>query len=187
MCLALPGTSERLSHGEPTFFVQGKVFVMFADNHHGDGRIAVWLPVPPGAQAAHLAGAPGAYFKPPYVGVRGWVGIELDAIDDEGLRDRIQVAWELTAPGRLLSNVTRPPVGIGQGQRADADVPRLAAPAKRALAAAGVTSLAQLSRFSEAEVRAWHSIGPNALNALRQAMAASGLSFAPDRSRTSAD
>jgi hypothetical protein len=43
ICLALPGTSERLSHGEPTFFVQKKVFVMFANNHHNDGHIAVWL------------------------------------------------------------------------------------------------------------------------------------------------
>ena len=46
ICFALPETTERLSHGEPTFFVRNKVFVMFADNHHNDGRIAVWLPVP---------------------------------------------------------------------------------------------------------------------------------------------
>ncbi|MCB0236796.1 MAG: MmcQ/YjbR family DNA-binding protein, partial [Anaerolineae bacterium] len=50
LCLALPETSERLSHGEPTFFVHKKVFVMFADNHHDDGRVAVWLPVPAGLQ-----------------------------------------------------------------------------------------------------------------------------------------
>ena len=52
LCLALPATSERLSHGEPTFFVGRRVFVMFADNHHGDGRVAVWLPAPPGVQSA---------------------------------------------------------------------------------------------------------------------------------------
>lgn len=100
MCLALPGTSERLSHGEPTFFVHKKVFVMYADNHHGDGRTAVWLPVPPGAQAALLAGRLEAYFKPPYVGVRGWVGIDLDHVDDASLNNHILVAWELTAPAR---------------------------------------------------------------------------------------
>jgi hypothetical protein len=50
MCLALPGATERPSHGEPTFFLRGKVFVMFANKHHGDGRIAVWLPVPAGMQ-----------------------------------------------------------------------------------------------------------------------------------------
>jgi hypothetical protein len=58
------------------------------------------------------------------------------------------------------------------------DLPKLAAPARRALAAAGVTSLARLARFSEAEVKAWHGIGPNALKALRQAIRANGLSFA---------
>ena len=60
LCLALPATSERLSHGEPTFFVAKRVFVMFADNHHGDGRVAVWLPAPPGVQSALIEQAPAA-------------------------------------------------------------------------------------------------------------------------------
>jgi len=105
ICLALPETSERLSHGEPTFFVKKKVFVMFADNHHNDGHIAVWLPVPDGLQAALIESAPETYFKPPYVGVRGWVGIELDRISDQDLTFHIQTAWELIAPKRLLSQV----------------------------------------------------------------------------------
>lgn len=58
LCLALPETSEKLSHGEPTFFLHNKVFVMFADNHHNDGRVAVWLPAPPGMQAALIESAP---------------------------------------------------------------------------------------------------------------------------------
>ncbi len=103
LCLALPETSEKLSHGEPTFFVVKKVFVMFADNHHNDGHVAVWLPAPPGMQAALIESAPGAYFRPPYVGHRGWVGIELSQISDEDLRYHIQVAWELTAPKRVLA------------------------------------------------------------------------------------
>jgi hypothetical protein len=101
MCLALPETSERLSHGEPTFFVANKVFVMFADNHHNDGRIAVWLPVPPGIQTALIEAAPATFFKPPYVGGRGWIGIELKRLSDEDLRYHIQVAWELIAPDWL--------------------------------------------------------------------------------------
>ena len=101
--LALPETSERLSHGEPTFFVDKKVFVMFADNHHDDGHVAVWLPVPPGLQTELIAGEPQTYFRPPYVGVRGWVGIELAHISDEDLRFHIEVAWELIAPKRLLA------------------------------------------------------------------------------------
>jgi hypothetical protein len=102
LCLALPETSERLSHGEPTFFVHKKVFVMFADNHHDDGRVAVWLPVPPGTQAGLIENSPQIFFRPPYVGVRGWVGIELDHIGEEDLRFHINTAWELIAPKRLL-------------------------------------------------------------------------------------
>jgi hypothetical protein len=102
ICLALPGTSERLSHGEPTFFVQKKVFVMFANNHHNDGHIAVWLPVPSGLQSSLIESKPEVYFYPPYVGHRGWIGIELDRISENDLRFHIEVAWELIAPKRLL-------------------------------------------------------------------------------------
>ena len=105
ICSTLPETMERLSHGEPTFFVRNKVFVMFADNHHNDGHIAVWLPVPSGFQTAFIESAPETFFKPPYVGVRGWVGIELDRISDKDLTYHIQVAWELVAPKRLVAKV----------------------------------------------------------------------------------
>lgn len=106
LCLALPDTSERLSHGEPTFFVHKKVFVMFADHHHNDPRVAVWLPVPPGAQEDLLAAAPARIFKPPYVGVRGWIGIDLDQIEDEELGAYIEAAWALIAPPRLRKGRT---------------------------------------------------------------------------------
>jgi hypothetical protein len=101
ICAALLETTERLSHGEPTFFVRGKVFVMFANNHHGDGRVAVWLPAPPGFQEGLIEMAPATFFRPPYVGGRGWVGVVLDTIDDAGLRLHIETAWELIAPKRL--------------------------------------------------------------------------------------
>lgn len=105
ICLALPETTERLSHSEPTFFVNNKVFVMFANNHHNDGRIAIWLPVPSGFQAALIEAAPEIYFKPPYVGMRGWIGIELDRISDKDLAFHVQTAWELIAPKRLVSRI----------------------------------------------------------------------------------
>ncbi|MCC6189370.1 MAG: MmcQ/YjbR family DNA-binding protein [Anaerolineales bacterium] len=92
LCLALPETSERLSHGEPTFFVHKKVFVMFANHHHGDGRVAVWLPVPAGVQASLIERDPACFFRPPYVGARGWVGIELSRIPDDDLAIYINVA-----------------------------------------------------------------------------------------------
>ena len=105
ICSELPEVTERLSHGEPTFFVKNKVFVMFANNHHSDGRIAIWLPVPSGFQTALIESNPQTYFNPPYVGTRGWVGIELDRIDDQDLTFHIQTAWELVAPKRLLAQV----------------------------------------------------------------------------------
>src|SRR5687768_8490984 len=108
MCLALPETTERLSHGEPTFFVHKKVFVMFANNHHGDGHIAVWLPVPPGSQEGLIETTPLVFFKPPYVGTRGWVGIELDQVSDADLETYIHIAWELIAPKRLRNQRATP-------------------------------------------------------------------------------
>ena len=94
ICLALPGATERLSHGEPTFFVRGKMFAIFADNHHGDGRIAVWLPVPDGMQQSVIDAAPHVFLKPPYVGARGWVGIDLDQVTGIELESHIGLAWE---------------------------------------------------------------------------------------------
>jgi hypothetical protein len=101
LCLALPDTEERISHGAPTFFTRGKggmkVFVMYADNHHGDGRTAVWLPVPDGLQAGLITADPSRYFHPPYVGVRGWVGIVLTEIDPATLEHHVITARELVA------------------------------------------------------------------------------------------
>jgi hypothetical protein len=105
LCLSLPDTSEKLSHGEPSFFVHKKVFVMFANHHHGDDHLAVWLPVPDGFQTILIETSPETYFKPPYVGVRGWVGIELERVGDSDLQFHIQTAWELLAPKRLLSKI----------------------------------------------------------------------------------
>src|SRR5690242_13186178 len=85
ICASIPGTVEKLSHGEPTFFTPKRVFVMFANNHHGDGRVALWIPAAPGVQAALIEEARDIYFRPPYVGVSGWVGVELAKVDDEQL------------------------------------------------------------------------------------------------------
>jgi hypothetical protein len=84
ICMSLPETTEKLSHGQPTFFVHNKVFAMFANNHH-DGHLAVWLPVLVGIQQLLIEGSPETFFKPPHVGVRGWAGIVLVNISDEAL------------------------------------------------------------------------------------------------------
>jgi hypothetical protein len=79
LCLALPEANERLSHGEPTFFAgKGKVFAMFDDHHHDADHVAVWLPMPPGAQELLVESDPERFFRPPYVGPSGWVGVRLD-------------------------------------------------------------------------------------------------------------
>lgn len=101
ICDALPGTTEKLSHGEPTFFVAKKVYAMFADNHHNDGHIAVWLPAAPGVQPALIRENPKAYFKPPYVGVRGWIGVDLEHVGDDELGAHIHEAWKMIAPKKM--------------------------------------------------------------------------------------
>jgi hypothetical protein len=101
ICLALPETMEKLSHGEPTFFVRKKVFAMFSNNHHNDGHIALMVPAAIGIQQMLIEASPEKFYKPPYVGVRGWVGIELDRIKDEELAFHIHEGWRLIAPPSL--------------------------------------------------------------------------------------
>ncbi len=102
ICTAMPECTEKLSHGEATFFVKKKVFAMISDNHHSDGHVAVWIPAEPGAQEALIHSDPKTYYRPPYVGVRGWVAIELDQIGDEELAAHLTDAWRLIAPKKLL-------------------------------------------------------------------------------------
>jgi uncharacterized protein YdhG (YjbR/CyaY superfamily) len=106
ICGKMPSISEKLSHGSPTFFVQMDkgVFTMFTENHHEDGRVAVWLPAPAGLQSALIEDAPEMYFKPPYVGSSGWIGIVLDQIRDEALEIHIREAWEISARNSRLSH-----------------------------------------------------------------------------------
>ena len=99
ICASIPVTVEKISHGAPTFFTPNRVFTMFADNHHGDGHVAVWIPAAPGVQAALIEEAPVTYFRPPYVGVGGWVGVELSKVDDQQLGALIREAFRLIDRG----------------------------------------------------------------------------------------
>ena len=99
ICSTLPGTTEKLSHGEPTFFVKKRVYAMLANNHHEDGHIAVWIAAPPGLQAMLVKSEPTKFFRPPYVGVKGWIGIELGAVSDDELGLHLVEAWHLIAEG----------------------------------------------------------------------------------------
>jgi hypothetical protein len=121
ICAALPESTEKLSHGEPTFFVAKKVFCMFANNHHNDGHIAVWLPAPLGIQEMLIASAPEKYFKPPYVGVRGWVGVELARVNDEELDFLVRQAWRQIAPPKLHAALDTSPNRIEKSVHAKDD------------------------------------------------------------------
>lgn len=103
ICNTLPETNEKISHGEPTWFVRKKVFAMFSNNHHNDGHVAVTMPAAIGVQAALIKASPEKFYKPPYVGVRGWIGIEMDRVTDEELELHIKEAWKLIAPPKLVA------------------------------------------------------------------------------------
>ena len=99
LCLRLPGVTERVSHGEPAWFVGGKQFATLADHHHDD-RLSLWCGAPLGTQEALVAAAPERFFRPPYVGHRGWLGVYLDveAVDWEELAAIMEEAYRQVAP-----------------------------------------------------------------------------------------
>ena len=97
ICLSLPETWEKISHGEPTWFVGKKVFAMFSNNHHGDGHIAVTVPAAIGIQEALIKKSPKKFYRPPYVGVRGWIGVEVNRVTDKELNLHLTEAWRLIA------------------------------------------------------------------------------------------
>ena len=107
LCLRLPEVTERLSHGEPTWFVRGKkTFVTYA-NHHHDDRLAFWCAAPAGAQDVLVTAAPERFFVPPYVGQRGWLGVRLDRppLDWVEIEDLVAAAYRQVAPKRLLAQL----------------------------------------------------------------------------------
>lgn len=103
ICLALPNAQEKVSHGEPTFWVGQRMFATFASatNHHGAGRDAVWCKCSFVTQDHLLRTGPAIYFRPPYVGVRGWIGVYLDRdVDWTAVGDRVRYAYESAAETR---------------------------------------------------------------------------------------
>jgi hypothetical protein len=108
ICLALPDVTERLSHGEPTWFVRDKtVFVNFDNNHHQSGRIGFWCAAPPGAQEAMVGSAPDRFYAPPYVGHRGWLGVRLDVpnVDWSEVESIVRDAYRVVAPKSLAARL----------------------------------------------------------------------------------
>lgn len=110
LCLALPEVSERLSHGEPAWFIRDrKQFVTLADHHHDD-RFAFWCAAPPGSQEALVGSDPQRYFRPPYVGHRGWLGVYLDVpVDWEEIAEIVVDAYRAVAPAKLIAALPQRP------------------------------------------------------------------------------
>ena len=108
ICLALPETSERMSHGEPTFFVRDKkTFVTYADHHHDD-RLAFWCAAPAGFQSMLVEAEPVRFFIPPYVGHRGWIGVSLDVpVDWDEIAAIVESAYRMVAPRSLVAKLDK--------------------------------------------------------------------------------
>jgi hypothetical protein len=106
ICMALPEVTEKLSHGAPAFFA-GKQFVMlWPDGHHDHHFPHLWCAAPGGAQEAFVAGASQRFFRPPYVGHRGWLGVRLDGrVNWDEMEAICEDAYRVVAPKRLLSRL----------------------------------------------------------------------------------
>ena len=109
ICLAFPETSERPSHGEPTFFVRGKrSFASVWDGHHGDGRFALICAAPAGMQSTLVEADPERFFVPAYVGHRGWIGVRLDrGFDRDEIAGILEDAYAEVAPAKLVEAAAR--------------------------------------------------------------------------------
>ena len=102
ICLALPQTTEKIAWGEPTWRVKGKLFAQLDDHHHGADHLAVWLPAPLGEQESLIFLDAERFFRPPYVGARGWVGVRIDGRPDwKVVASLVQQAYREVAPPRL--------------------------------------------------------------------------------------
>jgi hypothetical protein len=107
ICMALPEVTERLSHGEPTWFVRDKkTFVTMDTNHHDSGHVAIWCAAPPGVQAQLVDEEPERFFVPPYVGGRGWLGVRVDTrVDWDEVAAIIEDAYRCIAPAKLVAQL----------------------------------------------------------------------------------
>lgn len=110
ICLTLPEVVERISHGEPGFFVRGKKqFVAVDDHHHGADRLAFWCAAAPGVQEELIGENPELFFRPPYVGHRGWLGVRIDLdVDWDEIAEIVRDAYRCVAPVTLVAKLEGP-------------------------------------------------------------------------------
>lgn len=106
ICLSFPEAVEAGGVADHTFRIRDKIFAMYLDNHHGDGRVAMWCKAPRGLQEALVEDDPERFFVPPYVGVHGWIGVHLNRDPDWAyIAELAEDAYRMTAPKRLLKQI----------------------------------------------------------------------------------
>ena len=105
ICLGLPGATEKLSHGAPAFFAQKQFLHLWPDGHHEDQYPHLWCAAPPGAQEAFVGAQPQRFFRPPYVGSRGWLGLRLDGHIWVEVENLCEEAFRTVAPRRLVAEL----------------------------------------------------------------------------------
>ncbi|HUN28089.1 MAG TPA: MmcQ/YjbR family DNA-binding protein [Steroidobacteraceae bacterium] len=155
--LAFPATEAFRSHGMLNFRVRGgKTFLTYAQNHHGDGRLALWLNVPQGMQDACVRESPEQYFVPPYVGPRGWLGVRLDrGLAWQRVSALVRAAYMRVAPARLSEGLGKIAAAAPKRRFTVADFdPKESPTGKRVLAAMRTACLA-LPQSAEAAQFGW--------------------------------
>jgi len=135
LCLAFPAVEEFESHGSPNYRVRegsrkGKVFAVFALNHHGDGHVALWLNTPPVEQSRLIASAPKHIFKPQYVGPSGWIGVELNrGFPWKRVIELVHMAYAHGSPAKFVAQITKPPaIGAPAHKMTPEEIDRLMQP-----------------------------------------------------------
>ncbi len=142
LCLAFPGAEEFESHGSPNYRARegarkGRVFAVFALNHHGDGRVALWLNTPALEQSRLIDSAPKHLYKPPYVGPSGWIGVELNrGFSWKRVIELVHMAYINSSPAKLVAQIDKPPaVAAPAARMTEAEIDRLKTPKALKLAA----------------------------------------------------
>lgn len=106
VCLSFPDAAEVVSRGSPDYRVRNKTFGTYVVNHHGDGRVALWLVARQGAQQHYVGRDPTHYFIPPYVGPRGWLGVKLNSgLHWKDIAERVREAYEIIAPRGFVESI----------------------------------------------------------------------------------
>jgi hypothetical protein len=118
ICMAFPEVTERPSHSAPTWFVRDKksFLTLWEHGHHDNEFPHLWCAAPVGVQQELIAEDPARFFKPPYVGHRGWLGVRLDVeVDWAELAEIAEDAYRCVAPAKLITDLADRSAGPAPG------------------------------------------------------------------------